>query len=70
MLQTVGQPTLDALIDAAVPASIRLNAELDLPAARTEHQALAQLATYASQNELWRSYLGYGYHDTLTPPAI
>ncbi|TVQ94580.1 MAG: glycine dehydrogenase (aminomethyl-transferring) [Deltaproteobacteria bacterium] len=70
MLERIGEPTLDALIDAAVPASIRLNGELDLPPARTEHQALAQLATYASQNELWRSYLGYGYHDTLTPPAI
>jgi glycine dehydrogenase len=70
MLEVVGYPTLDAFIAAVVPADIRLAKPLDLPAARTERQALAELRAMQAQNQVFRSYIGMGYHDTVTPPVI
>jgi glycine dehydrogenase len=70
MLALLGKPTLDALIDAVVPLSIRLKKQLELPAALSEAEALAELKKIASKNQIWRSYLGRGYSDTITPPVI
>jgi glycine dehydrogenase len=70
MLRVVGAPSLDALIDETVPASIRLRRPLDLPAAKTEHELLEQAQAIASKNEVWRSFLGMGYSDCITPPVI
>ena len=70
MLRTLGVASLDALIAETVPASIRLRKPLDLPAPLTEHEVLAALRGLAGKNRVWRSYLGMGYHDTLTPPVI
>src|SRR6185436_1150785 len=70
MLKTIGLPSLQALIDATVPKSIRLEKPLQLPAARSESEALAELKALASRNHVFRSYLGMGYSDTLTPAVI
>ncbi len=70
MLAALGRPTLDALIDAAVPASIRLKKAPVLPAPSSEVEALAELRKLANRNQVWRSYLGQGYSDTVTPPVI
>jgi glycine dehydrogenase len=70
LLSALQQPTLDALTDAAVPASIRLPAPLSLPPALGESAALAELKSIASLNQMFRSYLGQGYYDTFTPPVI
>ena len=70
MLNTLGFDSLEALIDAAVPATIRLDRELDLGPARGEHELLAELKSIASKNEVFRSYIGCGYHGTITPPVI
>ena len=70
MLGTLGYDSLDALIDAVVPESIRLGRPLGLPAALTEVEALAKLRGMASKNRVFRSYLGMGYHDTVTPAVI
>jgi glycine dehydrogenase len=70
MLEALGKPSLDALIDAAVPAAIRLKKPLSLPNAASEADALAELKKLASKNQVWRSYLGQGYSDTTTPPVI
>ena len=70
MLGVLGYPTLDALIDAIVPEDIRLRRPLGLPAALTERQALAELRAMAAKNQVFRSYLGMGYYDTVTPPVI
>ena len=70
MLGELGYPTLDALIDATIPAGIRLKAPLAIHAGRSEHEALDALRSIASKNRIFRSYLGYGYHDTLVPPVI
>ncbi|NES71822.1 MAG: glycine dehydrogenase (aminomethyl-transferring), partial [Okeania sp. SIO2D1] len=70
MLQYLGVSDLEELIEKTVPSTIRLQKPLELPEAKTEYAALAQLKVIASQNEVLRSLLGMGYHDCLTPPVI
>ena len=70
MLGALGVPSLDALIDQTIPSAIRAEGRLDLPAALTEIDALAELKALADKNEPRRSYLGLGYHGTVTPPVI
>ena len=70
MLQTVGSPSLGALADTAVPAGIRFGRSLQLPAPLGEHEALARLRSITTKNQVFRSYLGMGYHDCLVPPVI
>jgi glycine dehydrogenase len=70
MLETLGEPSLDAFIAKVVPASIRLPGAMALPAPSTEGDALAQLAAYAKRNQRFKSWLGMGYHDTVTPGVI
>ncbi|BET68730.1 aminomethyl-transferring glycine dehydrogenase [Opitutales bacterium ASA1] len=69
MLETIGQPSLDALIDAAVPTAIR-RAPMRLPDALGESAALAELREIADRNKVFRSFIGLGYHGTHTPPVI
>ncbi|MFN0008827.1 MAG: glycine dehydrogenase, partial [Planctomycetota bacterium] len=70
MLATVGRASLDALVDAAVPASIRTKKSLDLPRARSERDALALLAAMAEENQVRRSFVGLGYSACVTPPVL
>src|ERR1041384_1235243 len=70
MLELLGYDTLDALIDATVPPRIRMKNPLAIHAAMTEHEALTNLRTIARKNQICRSYIGLGYHDTVTPPVI
>jgi glycine dehydrogenase len=70
MLAQVGFKNLDELIDAAVPKNILLNKSLNLPAARSEYEALAALKEIASQNQVCRSFIGMGYYDCITPAVI
>jgi glycine dehydrogenase len=70
MLATLGHASFDAFIDAVVPEAIRLRRPLALPEARSEAEALAELRRMAGMNRVFRSYLGMGYHDTVTPPVI
>ncbi len=70
MLATVGAPTVDALVEETVPENIRFRAALQLPAARTEEQALTDLAAIADANQVFTSCLGMGYHGTFLPAVI
>src|SRR5438874_4813913 len=70
MLEVLGKGSLDALIDATVPAGIRLKRPLDLPPGRSEHGLLQDLQQIAAKNQVFRSYLGMGYSDTVTPAVI
>ena len=70
MLAAIGVATLDALIDEAIPAAIRLQRPLTLPPPESEHQYLQRLTTIARRNKTFRSYIGLGYHDTITPSVI
>jgi glycine dehydrogenase len=69
MLALLGQPTLDALVDAAVPAAIR-RGPMSLPAPLGESAALGELRAIAAENRVFRSFIGLGYYDTHTPPVI
>ncbi|MEO5510593.1 MAG: glycine dehydrogenase (aminomethyl-transferring), partial [Longimicrobiales bacterium] len=70
MLEAIGYDSVDALIDATIPANIRLKAPLNVVPPAGEHEALAELRGIASHNRVMRSYIGLGYYDTLTPPVI
>ncbi len=70
MLSTLGYDTLDSLIDATVPERIRFRSQLSIPAARTEAETLALLRCIAARNKLFRSYIGMGFSDCVTPPVI
>src|SRR5256886_7384802 len=70
MLSEVGFENFGTLIDAAVPKSIRLDRSLNLPEAKSEMEALAELRTIAKRNKVVRSFIGAGYYDCITPPVI
>jgi glycine dehydrogenase len=70
MLRIIGARSLDALIDAALPASIRLKKPLQLPPAETEHEYLDRLRTVAAKNQRFKSFIGMGYYGTITPSVI
>jgi len=70
MLDTLGYPSLDAFIDAVIPANIRFRGALDVPAERSEQDALASFRAEMSGNEIWRSFIGMGYSGTHTPAVI
>lgn len=70
MLAVVGVDSLDTLIEQTVPASIRLAKPLNLPPAKSEVEFLETFKRIARQNLPFRSYIGAGYYDTITPPVI
>ncbi len=70
MLRETGYPSLAALIDAAVPAGIRMDRAMTLPAARSEHDALAWLKSIMGKNKVLKSFIGQGYYGTHTPGVI
>ena len=73
MLAAVGYESLNALVRAAVPASIQLPAQTggsSIPQAASERAALAELRTLAARNTVNRSLIGQGYYGTLTPAVI
>ena len=65
MAQAIGYDSLDALIDDTVPGTIRRQ-PMQLPGARTEQEVIARLRELAKLNTVNRSFIGTGYHDTIT----
>jgi glycine dehydrogenase len=70
MLSVVGFSTLEDLVTEAVPDQIRLQRPLQLPPPLSEHEVLAALKEIASQNQVFRSYIGMGYYDCILPGVI
>src|SRR5207249_8213059 len=70
MLRDVGFDSLGVLIDATVPKDIRLKRQLNLPEAKSEGEALAELRAIAQKNNIACSFIGAGYYDCITPPVI
>ncbi|MFN5952296.1 MAG: aminomethyl-transferring glycine dehydrogenase [Dolichospermum sp.] len=70
MLDTLGISNLDDLIDKTVPEAIRFRQELKLPPAQSEYAALAKLKQIADKNQVYRSFIGTGYYDCITPAVI
>ncbi|MCO5183515.1 MAG: aminomethyl-transferring glycine dehydrogenase [Anaerolineae bacterium] len=70
MLEVVGAASLDELMHQTIPDAIRMEGKLQLDAPLSESEALRELRGLAAQNKLFRSYIGMGYYDTLTPTVI
>jgi glycine dehydrogenase len=70
MLAMLGAESLDELSDQTVPESIRLGAPLALPPPRGERETIERLRALAERNRVARSFIGLGYHGTITPPVI
>lgn len=70
MLALLGFKSLDEMVEASVPASIRWQKKLKLPPAKSEFEALAELRRIASHNQVFRCFIGQGYYDCITPPVI
>ena len=70
MLATLGLQSLEELSEATVPADIRVRKELELPLHRGERAVLEEIRSIAAENRIYRSLIGMGYHDCLTPGVI
>lgn len=70
MLATIGVDSLDALIDKTVPSAIRLPKPLNIPPAMSEEEFLRMLKNVSLKNKVFKSYIGQGYYDTVTPSVI
>ena len=70
MLKVVGQPSIAALLDTALPGVIRSERALDIEAAPSEAAVIAELRALASRNTVLTSMIGLGYYGTLTPPVV
>ena len=70
MLDVLGVASIEELIDQTVPPAIRLNRSLQLPEALTEAEALSKLKAISSKNQVFRSFVGRGYYNCITPAVI
>jgi glycine dehydrogenase len=70
MLALLGLQSLQALADVTVPRDIQLGRPLELPLHRGEQSVLRELRELATENQIYRSYLGMGYYDCITPSVI
>lgn len=70
MLKVIGVNTLDELIEETIPANIRLDKPLKLDEPLSEFHFLNKLKSIAGKNKIFKSYIGMGYFDTITPAVI
>lgn len=70
MLKEIGAESVDELINQTVPEKIRLKSSLNIPEAISEDLHLAKASRLAQMNDVYTSYIGAGYYDTITPPVI
>ena len=70
MLKTIGVDSLDELVDRTVPSNIRMQHELNLPAAMSEAEYLDHIKDISLKNKVYKNYIGQGYYDTITPSVI
>ena len=70
MLKTVGVESLDQLILETIPADIRLKKALNLAPAMSEHDYLSHIEALSQKNQVFKSYIGLGYHQSITPSVI
>jgi len=70
MLQTMAVSTLEQLIFETIPDEIRLKKPLELQAPMSEHEFLGHIEALSKKNKVFRSYIGLGYHESLTPSVI
>lgn len=70
MLAEIGVSSIEELIAQTIPASIRINRELNIPDGLTEYEYLKELREIANKNQVYRSYIGQGYYNCIVPSVI
>jgi glycine dehydrogenase len=70
MLKTIGEPSVEALVNKTVPPAIRMNSDLNIPAAISEHEYLQLLKDISLKNQVFKTYIGQGYYDNIVPSVI
>lgn len=70
MLQAIGVNSVDELIEQTIPSNIRLTEPLNLPEPMTEREFAEHISELASKNEVFTSYIGMGWYDTVCPAPI
>ncbi len=70
MLKEIGVNSLEALISKTIPDAIRIKSDLDVPSAISEFEYLNELKKIAAKNKVFKSFIGQGYYDTITPSVI
>mgnify|MGYP002575996718 FL=1 len=70
MLKAIGVHSLDELIDQTIPSNIRLKHDINLPEPMTEREFAEHINELASKNEVFTSYIGMGWYDTICPAPI
>src|SRR6476620_11291360 len=70
MLKAVGVSDLDELMEKTVPAGIRMQEDLDLPSPMSEFEYLQHIKEVSLKNKVFKTYIGQGYYDTITPSVI
>ena len=70
MLKAIGVSSINQLIKETIPASILIDKKLNLPEALSEFEYLTEMKKIASKNQVFHSYIGMGYYNTITPSVI
>ena len=70
MLETIGVSSMAELIENTVPAAIRMQKPLNIPAAIGESEYLQLIKEMSLKNKVFKTYIGQGYYDTITPSVI
>ncbi len=70
MLTAIGVESMDDLVSLTLPDDIRSTKDMDIPLAMSEYKYLKHIASIASKNKIFKSYIGQGYHNTVTPSVI
>ena len=70
MMNTIGVTSIDELIHQTVPEQIRMEKSLRISDAMSEHDFLAHMSDLAGKNKVYKSFIGLGYHETITPSVI
>jgi len=70
MLSTIGESSLESLVSKTVPSSIRMNQQLSIPPSMSEYEYLQHIKEISLKNQVFRTYIGQGYYDTITPSVI
>jgi len=70
MLEKIGVSSVEQLISETIPKNIRLTKTLDLDTPLSEHEYLKHIQELSEHNQVCKTYIGLGYHETVTPPVI
>jgi len=70
MLEKIGVSSVEHLISETIPKNIRLTKTLDLDTPLSEHEYLKHIQELSEHNQVCKTYIGLGYHETVTPPVI